>query len=169
MFIAILADTHDNLPNLKKVLNYCRKQKVEKMIHCGDLATIETLDFINDNFSGEIFFTFGNMDAGHIAGYPFKNNQYKQTQIFPDYGKIEIADKKIAFVHYPEVAKKLCESGEFNFVFHGHTHKPWTEIINNCTLLNPGNVANQYYPPTFAVWNTSNNSFQLIRINELPQ
>ncbi len=188
MFIAIISDSHDNLPNLKKVLDYCREQKVEKMIHCGDLATLETLAFINNNFSGEIFFTFGNMDEGHIADYNFKNNQYKQAQIFPDYGKIEIpimaqgtkspigdlvpenkATIKIAFVHYPEVAKQLCESGEFDFVFHGHTHKPWTEIINNCTLLNPGNVANQYYPPTFAIWNTSDNLFQLIRINELPQ
>ena len=61
MNIAIISDIHDNIPNLKKVLDYCRKQKVEKMIHCGDLATLETLDFINKNFSGEIFFTFGNM------------------------------------------------------------------------------------------------------------
>ena len=179
MLIAIISDSHDNLPNLKKVLDYCREQKVEKMIHCGDLATLETLDFINKNFAGEIFLTFGNMDEGHIADYNFKNNQYGQIQIFPDFGKIEIpkakpsdeglAFNRVAFVHYPEVAKQLCESGQYDFVFHGHTHKPWTEIINNCTLLNPGNVANQYYPPTFAIWNTSNNSFQLIRINELPQ
>ncbi len=179
MLIAIISDSHDNIPNLKKVLDYCHEQKVEKMIHCGDLATIETLDFINNNFSGEIFFTFGNMDEGHIADYNFKNNQYGQIQVFPDYGKLEIpkakpsdeglAFNRVAFVHYPEVAKQLCQSGEFDFVFHGHTHKPWTEIINNCTLLNPGNVANQYYPPTFAIWNTDANLFQLIRINELSQ
>ena len=178
MLIAIISDSHDNLPNLKKVLDYCREQKVEKLIHCGDLATIETLDYINKNFSGEIFFTFGNMDEGHIADYNFKNNQYGQIQIFPDYGKLEIpkakpskeglAFNRVAFVHYPEVAKQLCESGQYDFVFHGHTHKPWTEIINNCTLLNPGNVANQYYPPTFAIWNTDDNSFQLVRINSLP-
>ncbi len=178
MLIAIISDSHDNLPNLKKVLDYCRKQKVEKMIHCGDLATLETLDFINKNFSGEIFFTFGNMDEGHITDYNFKNNQYGQIQVFPDYGKLEIpkakpsdeglAFNRVAFVHYPEVAKQLCQSGEFDFVFHGHTHKPWTEVINNCTLLNPGNVANQYYPPTFALWRTEKNSFELIRINSLP-
>lgn len=169
MLIAIISDTHDNIPNLKKVLNYCHTNKIEKIIHCGDLATIETLDLLNDNFSGEILFTFGNMDDGHISTYDFKNNHYKKTRIFPDFGHSEITRKKVAFVHYPEVAKQLCESGQYDFVFYGHTHKPWTEIINNCTMLNPGNVANQYYPPTFAIWNTNDNLFRLIRINELPQ
>ena len=169
MFIAIISDTHDNIPNFKKVLDYCRLQKVEKLIHCGDLATLETLDYLNNNFPGEIFLTFGNMGEGYLANLDIKNNYYRHTQIFQDFGKIEITHRKIAFTHYPTVAKHLCETGEFNFVFHGHTHKPWTEVINNCTLLNPGNVANQFYPPTFAIWNTDTDLFQLIRINELHQ
>lgn len=167
MLIAIISDIHDNIPNLKKVLDYCAKNKVEKIICCGDLATIEALDFLNDNFEGEIFWTFGNMDQGHVADYPFENNRYKHTEIFPDFGHVEIKNRKIAFVHYDDVARELCESGKYDFVFHGHTHKPWTEVIGKCTLLNPGNVANQIYSPTFAIWNTKDNSFILVRINEL--
>jgi hypothetical protein len=181
MLIAIISDIHDNIPNLKKVLGYCAQNKVEKIICCGDLATLETLDFLNDNFAGEIFYTFGNMDEGHIADYPFENNRYKHTEIFPDFGQIalEVSPQrkpklsrgetsiKIAFVHYPDVARQLCDSEKYDFVFHGHTHKPWTEVIGKCTLLNPGNVANQLYAPTFAIWNTNDNKFELIRINEL--
>lgn len=167
MNIAIISDTHDNIPNLKKVLDYCHENRIEKMIHCGDLATLETLDYLSKNFSGEIFFTFGNMDDGHVANDLRNKSKYKKIHIFPDFGHAQIAKRKVAFVHYPDVAKQLCETGKYDFVFHGHTHKPWTEIINNCTLLNPGNVANQYFPPTFAIWDTNNNSFRLIRINEL--
>jgi hypothetical protein len=115
----------------------------------------------------EIFYTFGNLDDDYLKNYPFEKSFHKNTKVFKNFGEIEIAGKKIAFVHYPEIAQKLCETGKYNLVFHGHTHKPWTEVINNCTLLNPGNVANQMYPPTFAVWNVDQNSFQLIRINEL--
>ena len=132
---------------------------------------------MNDNFAGEIFFVFGNMDNGYLKNYPFENNLYKNTKIFKDFGEIEIENnpvkpsghgaRKIAFVHFQREAKSLCETGKYNFVFHGDTHKPWTEIINNCTLLNPGNVANQYYPPTFATWNVDQNKFDLIRINDL--
>lgn len=167
MKIAIISDVHDNIPNLKKVLDYCAQNSVEKIICCGDLASLETLDFLNDNFQGEIFFVFGNMDDDYLKNYPFENNRYKHTKIFKDFSETEIEKQKIAFVHFPREATTLCETGKYNFVFHGHTHKPWTEIINNCTLLNPGNVANQIYPPTFAVWNTTDNSFGLIRINEL--
>lgn len=167
MLIAIISDIHDNIPNLKKVLDYCAQNAIEKIICCGDLASLETLDFLNDNFQGEIFFTFGNMDNDYLKNYPFENNEYKKTKIFKSFGEIEIEQKKIAFIHFPKKARELCETGKYNFVFHGHTHKPWTEIINNCTLLNPGNVANQVYPPTFAIWNVDQNKFDLIKINEL--
>ena len=167
MKIAIISDIHDNIPNLKKVLDYCTQNSVEKIICCGDLASLETLDYLNDNFSGEIFFVFGNMDDDYLKNYPFVNNQYKNTKIFKDFGEIKISGKKIAFIHFPREAKELCEMGKYDFVFHGHTHKPWTEQANNCILLNPGNVANQIYSPTFAIWNTNNNLFELIHINKL--
>ena len=32
MRLAIISDTHDNIPNLKKVLDYCRENKIEKLI-----------------------------------------------------------------------------------------------------------------------------------------
>jgi len=167
MLVAIISDIHDNIPNLTKVLNYCRENKIEKIICCGDLASLETLDFLNDNFASEIFFVFGNMDNDYLKNYPFENNQHKNTKIFRDFGEAEIDSKKTAFVHFPEEAHRLCGSGKYDFVFHGHTHKPWTEQVNDCTVLNPGNVANQIYPPTFAVWKTEQNKFDLIRINEI--
>jgi len=176
MKIAIISDTHDNIPNLKKVLDYCRKNGVEKLIHCGDLAEIETLDYILENFTGNIFWTHGNMDRGHAADYPFSDGKYKSVNIFSKHGEVEIANKKIAFVHFPEYAEKLAREGRFDFVFYGHTHKPWTEKIKSeningntkeCEMLNPGNVANQYYPPTFAVYNSLTERFELIRINGL--
>ena len=53
MKIAIISDVHDNIPNLKKVLDYCASNKIEKIICCGDLASLETLDYLNDNFTKE--------------------------------------------------------------------------------------------------------------------
>ncbi|EKD46901.1 MAG: hypothetical protein ACD_67C00024G0008 [uncultured bacterium] len=178
MQIAIISDIHDNIPNLKKVLEYCRENSIEKIVCSGDLGEMETLDFLNDNFAGEIFFAFGNMDQGHVADYTFEGNEYRNTKIFPDFGSQVFDNIRTAFVHYPDVARRLCETGSYDFVFYGHTHKPWEEIVEvpasanasarRCRMLNPGNVANQYFPPTFATWNTTSNTFKLVRINELP-
>ena len=167
MKIAIISDVHNNTTNLKKVLDYCAKNKIEKIICCGDLASAETLDFFCDNFSGEIFYTFGNMDNGQLRNFEFVD-EYKNAKIFEKFGEADFADKKVAFIHFPGKAKKLCQSGEYNFVFYGHTHKPWEENIEKCQMLNPGNVAGEIYLPTFAVWNTENDNFKLIRINGLP-
>ena len=116
------------------------------------------------------------MDRGHSADYPFADGKYRSINIFSKHGEVEIANKKMAFVHFPEYAERLAKEGRFDFVFYGHTHKPWTEKINGedkngnfkeCEMLNPGNVANQYYPPTFAVWDSIQDAFSLIRINGL--
>ena len=38
MKIAIISDTHDNVPNLEKFLAWAKENKIEQIIHCGDLC-----------------------------------------------------------------------------------------------------------------------------------
>lgn len=166
MRIAIISDIHNNEVNLQKVLDYCGKNKIEKIICCGDLASMETLDFMNDVFSGTIYYVFGNMDNEQLRNYELSQN-YRNTKIYRNFGEAEIENRKVAFVHFPKEAKELAESGKYNFVFYGHTHKPWTEKIGNCIMLNPGNITGDFYPPTFAVWDTENDKLGLVRVHEL--
>ncbi len=175
MKITIISDVHNNTVNLEKVLDYCKRENIETIICCGDLASAETLDFLNDNYSGAIHYTFGNMDRDHLNILTFEHkNKYKNTVIYKDYGEIKIENNQVAFVHYPNKAEELCRSGKYNFVFCGHTHKPWSSSAEaadgqarKCVILNPGNVAGEIYPPTFAVWETGDDNFELIRIHEL--
>jgi uncharacterized protein len=166
MKIAIISDVHNNLVNLKKVLDYCTKEVIETIVCCGDLASLETLDFLNDHFEGEILYTFGNMDNDQLKDYELAD-KYKKTRLFKDFGETDIENMKIAFVHYPDRAEQLCRTERYDFVFYGHSHKPWEQVINNCRMLNPGNVAGEIYPPTFAVWETENNIFDLIHIHHI--
>ncbi len=166
MQIAITSDIHNNEVNLEKVLRYCVEQEIKTLICCGDLASKEVLDLINDNFSGTIYYTFGNADYIELRKLD-SENKYRKTFLFKNFGEAEIDNIKIAFVHFPQKARKLAETGKYNFVFYGHTHKPWEEIIENCKMLNPGNVAGEIYLPTFAVWNTENANFKLIRVHNL--
>lgn len=185
MRVAIISDIHNNEVNLKKILDYCGREKIGTIICCGDLASKESLDFLCDNFSGTVHYTFGNMDneqltneichpaldagskkldSGSESGMTCK---YKNIRVYHNFGEAEIDNKKIAFVHYPHIAKKLCATGKYDFVFHGHTHKPWEEMLGNCKMLNPGNVTGDFYPPTFAVWETKDDNFELVRIHSL--
>ena len=162
MKIAIISDTHDNLHNLGIFFNFAKKENIEAIIHCGDTAHSETLEEILNNFSEKIFLSYGNMDFCEEFDI-FKNN--KRLKIFEDFGEAEIGGLKIGFCHFPELAKENAK--KYDFVFYGHTHKPWIEKIGNCFIANPGNLAGQYYAPSFAVLETETKNLSLVPFDKL--
>ena len=192
MRIAIITDSHDNLANLKKTLAYLNRQGIKLIIHCGDIASDETLEKMVKFFPGNIYFTFGNADNIPLA--KIKNSPCtkpkvlvqgqkspKESDLKSDptgqaklnfcnkFGEIEIDNKKIAFTHFPSQAKKLAKKGKYDLVFYGHTHKPWIQQISNLRkstlLVNPGNLCGVFYKPSFAVYDTEKQGLSLIRLD----
>ncbi len=173
MKVAIISDVHNNEVNLKKVLDYCEREDIETIICCGDLASDGTLEYLSENFSGTVHFTFGNMDNDQLRNFE-SAKKYKKIILYSNYGEVEVDKKKVAFVHFPDIARDLCKKEKYDFVFYGHTHKPWVSSAKasddqrkKCIMLNPGNVAGEIYPPTFAVWDTKNDTFTLVRVHSL--
>ena len=152
MKIAIISDTHDNLKNLEKALDWIKKQDIKTILHCGDIATQDTVDFANKNFDGKIFFVKGNADHG--------------LDIPPEI-EIELGGRKIAFAHFPDKAKQMAQSGNFDIVFYGHTHRPWEEKVGKCFFVNPGEMAGQFYKPSFAVYDTATEKLELKILEKL--
>ncbi|OGZ69873.1 MAG: hypothetical protein A3D44_03165 [Candidatus Staskawiczbacteria bacterium RIFCSPHIGHO2_02_FULL_42_22] len=155
MKIAIVSDTHDNMANFNKVIDFLNAQKITTMLHCGDICNQETVNEAIKNFNGEILFVKGNGD------YDLKN--YKDMMEIEAGGDVKkgLGPKKIAFIHYPELARKLAESGKYDIVFYGHTHKPWEEKVGNCRLVNPGELAGQRFKPCFAIYDTETDNLEL--------
>lgn len=146
MKIAIIADTHDNLKNFEKALNWIKNEKIKLIFHCGDISNQETIDFANKNFDGEIKYVKGNADW---------------NLDLPEKDEMEFNKKKIAFTHFPDIAKKLSQSGKYDLVFYGHTHRPWDEKIGETHMVNPGELAGQFTKPTFAIYDTSTGTLEL--------
>ena len=147
MRIVIVSDTHDNIKNFDKVIDWLNKEEIKLILHCGDICNQETIDEAIKSFAGEIKFIRGNGDYG------LKN--------VPEKMEIELDGKRIFFNHYPDIAKKAAESGKYDLVFYGHTHKPWEEKIGKCRLVNPGEVAGQRFKPTFAIYDTETDKLEL--------
>lgn len=160
MKIAIISDTHDNLENLKKALGKIKKERVNIILHCGDVASKETLNFLFQNFKGRVYLVLGNMDKDY--GLDKENLEgFSQLEFSSDIKEIEIENKKIAFCHRPEIAQNLAKSQKYDYVFYGHTHKPWMENIGQTKLINPGNVAGLFYRPSFAVCDLKTGKIEL--------
>jgi predicted phosphodiesterase len=89
--------------------------------------------------------------------------------LFANIGVAEIEDKKIIFGHYPTTLKTAMEKAKtkYDLALHGHTHQPWEEYWQETKILNPGNIANIRYAPTFAIVNLNNLEAKLILLNEI--
>jgi len=157
MKIAIFSDSHDNLENLKRAIEWIKREKIEILIHCGDVASFDTLKFILENFPGKVFLSLGNMDKDYsLEKFPEGN----KIKIEKEFGEIEIENKKIAFCHFPALAKKLAKEQKYDFIFFGHTHKAWQEV-GKTKLVNPGELAGVFYKPTFAIYDLKNDKLEL--------
>jgi putative phosphoesterase len=165
MKIAIISDTHDNLANIKKTLDFLKREKIKFIIHCGDVAAPATLNEILKNFSGKIHLVFGNVDGDQFRMTKLEDKYPDRLKIWGEIGKLKIASRKIAFTHFPEFAKALFESKKYDLVFYGHTHKPWKEEKGKIKLINPGNLAGMFYRATFAIYDTKTDKIELRDVN----
>lgn len=171
MKIAIISDSHDNVPNLETFLDWANKNGTELIIHCGDIAAPGTVkQILAPKFSGPIHLVYGNVADREML--PQVCDELPNVTLHGDVGELVIPllpltkgeagrELKIAFCHFPEQAKELASSGQYDFVFYGHTHKPWEETIDNCRLVNPGTLAGMFYKATFATYDTETNKLEL--------
>jgi hypothetical protein len=164
--IAIISDTHDNSFNLKKFFDYCLANEIKTIIHCGDLDHLANLiEIWPDNLETKIHFVYGNGDFVEEINQTAKS--FNCFRIYGQTGEIVLENKKIAFTHFPDRAKILARSQKYDYVFYGHTHKPWEESLGKTKIINPGNLCGTFYQPSFAVLDLEKNIISLKILGEL--
>lgn len=167
MKIAIISDTHDNLTNFKKAVNWIEKQKIKTIIHCGDIGSPIGLQEAVKDFSGKIHLVFGNYEDRYLLAKSVSEKKIKNAVLHGEIGEIKKNGTKIAFCHFPEFGRGLAVTGKYNLVFYGHTHRPWEEKIGECELINPGNLAGLYYKATFALYDIKTNRLELKILDQI--
>ena len=163
MKIAIIADTHNNWANFKKAIEWITKEKIQLILHCGDICNQDIINEAHKLFNGPAS-AKGFGEAREIK-YVKGNGDFELD--LPDKMELEFNGKKIAFTHFPDIAKKLSQSGKFDLVFYGHTHRPWDEKVGETHMINPGELAGQFYKATFAVYDTETNKLELKILEKL--
>jgi len=59
----------------------------------------------------------------------------------------------------------MAKSGEYDAVFFGHNHIQSKEKINDCWVVNPGEIAAmKTMKATFAIYDTSNHDIEIIEL-----
>lgn len=135
MKIAIISDTHNNLHNIQAARRIILTENVEMIIQCGDLTEADVLDYFGDF---RLYCAFGNGDFGMEVEERI-HSLNPENQAADDLDLL-LESKKVFVSHGHRLSnlKKAIESGEYDYVFHGHSHRFEDEMAGETRVINPG-------------------------------
>ncbi|KXA95853.1 phosphodiesterase [candidate division MSBL1 archaeon SCGC-AAA259E19] len=135
MKVGLMADTHDNLEATERAVDLFNEEKVEHVLHAGDLVSPFVVSKLS-NLDAELHFVWGNNegDRGHIR------ENFEEIGVSPagEFASVNLAGRRIALLHGKdeEIVEALAGSGKYDLVVRGHTHSPGIE--KEPLIVNPG-------------------------------
>ena len=138
MLIGVTGDTHNNLKNISKICDLFNQAKPSLVIHTGDITLPKSLAAFA-NLKMPLIGVFGNNDIGEkkdlsLEAKKLNFNFYDEPYFF------EIDNLKVLIVHHPELINEEMTK-KMDYIFHGHTHRYRSEVINKALIFNPGECA----------------------------
>ncbi len=137
MRIAILSDTHNNLHNIQAIRKIILAEKVDAIIHCGDLTEADVLEYFGD-FT--LYCALGNGDFGMQVEQRIR--WFNSENQADDNLDLVLGSKKVFVTHGHLLSslRKAIDSGKYDYVIHGHTHRFKDEMAGNTRVINPGSL-----------------------------
>jgi uncharacterized protein len=167
MKIAILSDIHDHIQNLEKALEQI-KGKVETIICLGDFCAPFSVAMIAEA-NIPVHAVLGNNDGDQIGLQKLGGDVFHWTPLLKEFGEVELDGRKIAFNHYPKLGELLARTGDYDAVFHGHSHVLRNEYFGKSLLVNPGSVCGIQRlgqgRASYAIYDTESNSAEIIYLD----
>ena len=141
MKIGLISDTHDNIQNIQNAVSLFNDKHVSFVIHAGDIVSPEAVEA----FTGmKLIGVLGNNDLG--------------GQLKGELCEMEQDDLIFAIYHGTNSRRKesLIQSGRYDIVVCGHTHKVQNKKVGKTLVVNPGTANGWFfgYGATAAVFDT---------------
>lgn len=165
MKVGIISDIHDNAHNTVLALEELIKANVKQVYFLGDFVGAAIANLLLSS-PIPIYSIWGNNDGDKSLITKFALSEGSNLTVsFDTYDIVEIDGKKIFLTHYPLIANSMARSGDFDAVFYGHDHIKSYEKINNCLVVNPGEIgAYKTGISTFAIYDTTTNDAEIIEL-----
>ncbi len=140
MLVGAISDTHDNLPQVVKAIQYLNDQKVGLVLHAGDYVAgfvIPKFKQLNCRLIG----VFGNNDGDHEL-LKIRFSETTNCEIHERFAQVEAEGFRIALLHghETELVDAIINSGYFDAVIYGHSHNCGIELRGKTIAINPGEV-----------------------------
>ncbi len=149
MRLGVMADSHDNVPMVRRAVELFNRRGVDLVIHAGDFIAPFAVAPLAD-LDCRVVAVFGNNDGERVV---LAKKLEAIGEVHPNLAEAELGGRRIAAMHYPELAEPIAASGRYDLVIYGHTHeidvrrvapeaRPETVVAPEAetVLLNPGEV-----------------------------
>jgi putative phosphoesterase len=163
MKLGILSDTPGSIPATVKAADHFIQAGVEAVLHCGDIGGFDVLTELAGVFQPlavPVYAVFGNVDtySGDWKFFPSNIG----IQLCGRFGEIELAGCRIALLHSDD-RKRFLEtvaSGDYDFVFSGHSHEVHDYMAGSTRCINPGTTG-RGTPNTCAILDLATGELQI--------
>jgi len=133
MKVGILSDSHDRPGAVEGALSLFRSEKVDVVLHLGDVCVPEMLEVLRD--SGlPLIGIFGNNDYDRAGLQEATGGAFREGPAV-----ITLGERRVAMAHsFRELQPELEGPVNFDLVLFGHTHRPMTMRVGKALVINPG-------------------------------
>lgn len=135
MKIGVMADSHDNVPMVKKAVEVFNTEDCDLVVHAGDYCSafsVTPLEKLKCKWLG----VYGNNDGDKKA------LAIKSSGMIVDHPyRYDLSNTRMVITHELEDVKDvqgMIDRQELHLLIYGHTHKPDIQKIGNALLVNPG-------------------------------
>ena len=138
MRVAVISDTHDSVFSTEVVLEMIKEAGVDTIIHCGDMSYSSTAELFHDFC---VYHAWGNNDIDTV-GLMLAIRECKPGSHSERWIKGIFDGKLFGAVHdaFSPVFRTMLESGQFSYIFVGHTHRKMDEMMGSTRVINPGAI-----------------------------
>ena len=138
MKLGVMADSHDNVPMVRKAVELFSDRRVDLVVHAGDFVAPFAVAPLAD-LDCRVVAVFGNNDGERVV---LAKKFEAIGEVHPNLAETELGGRRIAAMHYPELAEPIAASGIYDLVIYGHTHEIDVRPggTGETTVLNPGEV-----------------------------
>jgi putative phosphoesterase len=161
--IGLISDTHDNFRNIESAVKIFRNKRIGYVIHAGDITTPEAVEA----FAGlKLIGVLGNNDIDREG----LDNAFEKIggELRGELCEIEEDDLLLAVYHGTNLKKReaLIQSGKYDVVVYGHTHRVNNKVIGKTITINPGTASGWFfgYMATAAIFDTVSKECDFIQL-----
>ena len=136
MRIGIVSDTHDDLAAVEAAVSLFERQGVDAVVHCGDfVAPFSVTPF-------DASFDFHAVRGNNDGEWAVESAVEEFGEYHGEAAALSFEGVEVAVTHGTSdlVVDALADCGDYDYVFHGHTHAHGVEARGGTVRVNPGGL-----------------------------